>query len=501
MDQSNTPTEESLDPQDWEAMRKLGHRMVDDIVDYMKNLREGPAWRHASDDVKQNFKQPLPLDPHAPDTIYEEFLENVLPYPIGNNHPRFWGWVFGTGTIFGTFADFLASSMNTNSGDLDHHSAIHVEMQVLDWLKEMLGYPASASGLLTGGCSTANLIALAVARNSKAGFDVRREGLARTSRKMLFYASQEIHSSIQKAVELLGLGSAALRNIPVNAAYQIDLHALKTAVDEDIRAGHLPVCVIGAAGTTNTGAIDDLDALADICQEKDLWFHIDAAFGAWCILAPAVSDLVHGMARADSLAFDLHKWMYMPFDIGCVLVRHEELHRKAFSLTPAYLARQTDGRGLTGGDLPWLTDYDFQLSRQFRALKAWMSIKEHGVRKYGRLIQQNIDQARYLAELITAAPELELAAPVPLNIVCFRYTGAGLDDPVLDAINRTIMVELQERGVAVISGTTINERFVLRVGHTNHRSRREDFDVLVAEVISIGNELTQAIHRKQVNTL
>jgi glutamate/tyrosine decarboxylase-like PLP-dependent enzyme len=485
------PPEETLDPEDWEPIRALGHRMLDDMLDYMKTVRERPAWQHAPDQVKAHFNRPLPLDPQPPEEIYEEFLENVLPYPIGNIHPRFWGWVFGTGTVLGALAELLAASMNTNSGDLDHHSAIHVEKQVIDWFKEMLGFPTSASGLLTSGCSAANLIGLAVARNAKAGYDLRWEGIRVAPHKMVLYASQEIHSSIQKAVELLGLGSDALHYVPVNEYFQIDLEGLKAAIAQDRQEGHLPFCVVGAAGTANTGAIDDLDALADICHQENLWLHVDGAFGAWAALTPGARNQVVGMERADSLAFDLHKWMYLPYEIGCVLVRHEEEHRKAFSLTPVYLSREDDGRGLTGGDLPWLTDYGFQLSREFRALKAWMSLKEHGSRKYGRMIQQNIDQARYLAELIDATPELELVAPVTLNVVCFRYIGSGLGDAALDALNKEILVELQEQGIAVPSGTTIAGKYVLRVGHTNHRSRREDFDVLVREVIRIGQELAQ----------
>jgi hypothetical protein len=253
------PPEETLDPQDWESMRALGHRMVDDMLDYMKDVRERPAWQHAPDQVKAHFKKPLPLEPHRPEEVYEEFLENVLPYPIGCIHPRFWGWVFGTGTVLGAFAELLAGSMNTNSGDLDHHSAIHVETQVIEWFKEMLGYPASASGLLTSGCSAANLIGLAVARNAKAGFDVRSEGAQQgSSNRMMLYASAEIHNSVQKAVELLGLGSGALLFVPVNERFQIDLQALRAAIARDRKDGHQPFCVVGAAGTTNTGAIDDL---------------------------------------------------------------------------------------------------------------------------------------------------------------------------------------------------------------------------------------------------
>ena len=480
------PAEETLDPEEWESVRALGRRMIDDMVDYMSTVRERPAWRHASDEVKAHFSAPLPLDPQPPEEIYEEFLEYVLPYPLGNIHPRFWGWVLGTGTVLGALAELLAGAMNTNTGGGDHHSANHVERQVVDWFKEMLGFPASASGLLTSGCSAANLIGLAVARNAKAGYDVRREGIRATPHKMVLYAAQEIHSSVQKAVELLGLGSDALRLVPVNDDFQIDLEAVKAAIARDRKDGHVPFCVVGAAGTTNTGAIDDLNALADICQQEGLWLHVDGAFGAWAALAPDARNLVAGMERADSLAFDLHKWMYMPYEIGCTLVRREEDHRHAFSLTPAYLAHGEGGRGLTGGDLPWFSDYGFQLSRGFRALKAWMSLKEHGARKYGRLIQQNVDQARYLGALIDAAPELELAAPVTLNVVCFRYVEPGLDDAALDELNKQILVELQEQGIAVPSGTTIRGKYVLHVAHTNHRTRREDFDVLVREVIRIG---------------
>lgn len=484
------PPEETLDPEDWESIRALGHRMLDDMVDYMQTVRERPVWQHAPDHVKAHFDRPLPLDPQPPEEVYEEFLENVLPYPVGNIHPRFWGWLFGTGTVLGAFAELLAASMNTNSGDLDHHSAIHVEKQVIEWCKEMLGFPASASGLLTGGCSAANLIGLAVARNAKAGFDVRREGMGRAPRRMTLYASEEIHSSMQKAAEILGLGGDALRRVPVDGDFRIDVGALEAAIARDRESGLLPFCVVGAAGTTNTGATDDLDALADVCAREDLWLHVDGAFGAWAVLVPDVRDQVTGMERADSLAFDFHKWMYMPYEIGCVLVRHEQEHRGTFSLTPVYLAGEKGGRGLTGGgDLPWFTDYGFELSRSFNALKAWMSLKEHGVRKYARLIQQNVEQARYLAGLVEAAPELELAAPVPLNVVCFRYVDADMDGAALDALNKAILVELQEQGIAVPSGTTLRGRYVLRVGHTNHRTRREDFDLLVREAIRLGRGL------------
>jgi aromatic-L-amino-acid decarboxylase len=486
----NVESEETLDPVDWESMRELGHKMLDDMLDYLATVRERPVWQHVPDRVKAHFSRPVPQHPQPPEKIYEEFVEKVLPYPMGNIHPRFWGWILGTGTVMGAFAELLAASMNTNTGGGDNHIANHVEKQVIDWIKEMLGYPLSASGVLTSGCSAANIIGLTVARNAKAGFDLRRKGLQCTPQKMLLYASQEVHSSIQKAVELLGLGSEALRLLPVNDYFQIDLQTLKATITKDREDGYLPFCVVGAAGTTNTGGIDDLDALADLCQQEKLWFHVDGAFGAWAALAPRARNKVVGIERADSLALDLHKWMYMQYEVGCILVRHAQQHHKAFSLTPDYLAHGEGGRGLSGGDLPWFSDYGFQLSREFRALKAWMALKEHGSRKYARIIQQNIDQALYLGELVNASPELELSAPVTLNVVCFRYVTPDMDDYILDELNKQIVIELQEQGVAVLSGTVIKGKYVLRAANSNHRSRREDFEVLVREVIRIGKELT-----------
>lgn len=488
--------EETLDPEEWESMRTLGHRMIDDVLDYMKTVRERPVWQPIPEEIKAHFKKPVPHDPQNPEEVYREFVEKVLPYNMGNINPRFWAWAMGTGNVMGTFAELLAASMNTNSGGNENSdSSFHVEKQVIDWIKDMLGFPASASGLLTSGCSAANLIGLTVARNAKAGCDLRKKGLQAVSRKMMLYASQEIHSSIQRAVEILGLGSNALHLVPVNDYFQIEVTELKNAIQKDRENGCLPFCVVGAAGTINTGGIDDLNALADLCQSENLWLHVDGACGAWAALAPDAKSKVAGMERADSLALDLHKWMYMPFEIGCILVRNEESHRKAFTLTSDYLVHGQDKRGITGGSSPWLSDYGFQLTRGFRALKAWMSIKEHGSRKYGRLIQQNINQAHYLSELIKSQPELQLSAPVTLNVVCFRYVASSMDDAAVDELNKQIVIELQEQGNVVISGTTIKGKYVLRAGIINHRSRLDDFDFLIREVIRVGKDLTSSARK------
>ena len=476
--------EESLDPEDWQAMRKLGRRMIDDMMTYLETIRDRPVWQPMPDDVKQKFNISLPANPQKPEDIYEEFLDHILPHPMGNIHPRFWGWVIGTGTVLGMLAELLAAGMNPCPGGADH-IANYVEAQVLEWCKQMLDYPPEASGLLVSGCSMANFVGLTVARNSMAGFDIRREGLQGAQKTMTFYGSFETHSSNQKAIELLGLGSASLRQIPVNADFQIVLPELEAAILKDRRDGFKPICVIGNAGTVNTGAIDDLNSLADLCRRENLWFHVDGAFGALASLSPDLRPLVSGIERADSLAFDFHKWMYMPYEIGCVLVRHEPSHRRAFSTTPDYLAHAE--RGLAGGSL-WFSEYGVELSRGFKALKVWMSIKEHGIEKYGRLIRQNVDQARYLAHLVDNSPRLERLAPVPLNIVCFRFKDNSHDRD-LNFVNQEILIRLQEKGIAAPSHTTISGQYVLRVAVTNHRSRKEDFDLLVEEVVRLGEEI------------
>jgi glutamate/tyrosine decarboxylase-like PLP-dependent enzyme len=406
---------------------------------------------------------------------------------MGNIHPRFWGWVIGTGTPLGALSEMLAAGMNPNMGGGDHVPN-HVEAQVLDWCKEMLGYPRAASGLLLSGGSMANLVGLTVARNSQAGVDVRRAGVRGATGPLTVYGSSETHSSVQKAVELLGLGSEALRIVPVTAAYEIDTGALERMIREDRADGCRPICVVGNAGTVNTGALDDLEALVALCARERLWLHIDGAFGALATLVPEYRHRLEPMARADSLAFDLHKWMYMPFEAGCTLVRDAETHRRAFSLRPDYLTHAE--RGLAAGDL-WFSDYGVQLSRGFRALKVWMSLKEHGLDKYARLVRQNIEQARYLAELVRGAPDLELVAPVPLNIVCFRYVTPDRSDQALDALNQELLIQLHERGIAVTSNALLRGCFALRVAIVNHRSRLEDFDLLVREVRKIGAELAQ----------
>jgi glutamate/tyrosine decarboxylase-like PLP-dependent enzyme len=391
----------------------------------------------------------------------------------------------GNGTPLGALAEMLAAGMNPNVGG-GEHAANYVEAQVLDWCKELLGFPPDAGGILVSGGSMANLLALAVARSKEADFDVRADGLRAAPKPLTLYGSAEMHSSVQRAVEVLGLGSHSLRVIPVLEDDTIDLTALHARITQDMADGCRPICLVANAGTTNTGAIDPLNGLADVAEEYGMWLHVDGAFGALAAFSPELRPLVHGLERADSIAFDLHKWGYQPFEVGAVLVRDREMHRDTFTLTPEYLRHGL--RGTAGGDL-WWSEYGIQLTRGFRALKVWMMFKVHGAEKLGRLIRQNVEQARYLADLVERSPHLELLAPVALNVVCFRYIEKGLDEAQLNALNEEILIRIQEAGLAVPSGTRVRGRYAIRCAIVNHRSRREDFELLTDAVEGIGQEL------------
>lgn len=478
--------EETLDPRDWEELRSLGHRMLDDMFDYLSTVREKPAWQPLPETVRARFMSPLPAEPQNAAAVYEEFVRDVMPYTNGNRHPRFWGWVQGNGTPVGMLADMLASGMNPHVAGFDQ-APVFVEHQVLGWLTELMGMPANTNGVLVGGGTMANITGLVVARHAKAGFDVRQLGLQENSHPMLtMYGSTETHGWAQKAAELTGLGNQAFHRVAIDKDFRIDLSALRDAVDRDRRAGHRPFCVIGNAGTVNTGAIDDLAALAKFCREEGLWFHVDGAFGALARIVPSLAPLVDGIEQADSLAFDLHKWMYLPFGIACVLVRDSKAHTDTFTLTASYLAQTS--RGVISGGLPF-AERGLELTRSFRALKVWMSLKTHGINAFSRLIEQNVKQARYAADLVEAHPDLELIAPVSLNIVCFRFAPKELPVEYLNRVNEEILLRVQESGLAVPSSTMIGGNFALRIAITNHRSKRPDFELFIKAVSEIGHSV------------
>ena len=480
---------ETLDPENWDEMRELAHRMVDDALDYMQSAGERPVWTPVPAEVTARLKAPAPIDPSSPAEVYSEFKSNILPYNLHTCHPRFWAWYMGSGTVMGALADFLAAALNPNVGGINH-VAPQVEQQVVSWITDMMGFPGTASGLLTSGGSMANFTALTVARNTGAGYDARREGILAAPGPLTVYASTEIHSCHQKAIETLGLGSGGLRKVPVKDDYTIDMDALARQVAADRESGMIPFCVVATAGTINTGAIDDMNAIADFCEREGLWFHVDGAIGAVAVLAENVRGQLSGMERADSIALDLHKWMHIPFEAGCVIVRNAPAHRDSFALVPEYLQRDPDGGGMASGS-HWFSDYGLQLTRQFRALKVWMSIKEHGLERFGRMIARNVEQANYLGKLIDAAPQLELTGPIGLDIVCFRYNPGNLDQQALNQLNKELLVQLQRGGVAAPSYTTLQGNYCLRVAISNHRSRFEDFDLMVEEILRLGRGLLQ----------
>ena len=470
----------TLDPADWESVRSVGHRMVDVLVDGLRDVRDSPAWTPMPPEVKARFRAPAPERGLGLDAVWAELRRSVLPYRLGNVHPRFWARVMGTGTATGVLAALAGAAMNNNLSGLES-SAVYVEAQVVDWLKALVGFPATASGLLTSGCSLANLIGIEVARDSAGA--VKAEGLQSVRERLVGYASEEAHSSIARAFMVLGLGNAALRRIPVDSEMRMDLGALERAIEADLRAGLRPFCVVGCAGTVNTGATDPLEALAEVARERRLHFHVDGAFGAWARLSPRLAGQVRGLERADSVALDLHKWGAVQYGVGCVVVRDAEAHRRAFQASAGYLAPHP--RGVSAAEYA-AHQLGPELSRGFRGLGPWMAFQEHGLERLRAVVEKNVEQAARVAARVRDEPELELSAPVPLNVVTFRYRGRGMSDAQLDELNAEVVMRIQESGVAVPSTTRLKGRTVIRLAIVNHRTRDEDLEQLVAAVLETG---------------
>lgn len=479
-----------LDPANWSTFTSVAHRAVDDMAQHLSSIRDKPVWQPMPESVRQALKQPVPRTGMGDSATYEAFKTDVLPYPGGNLHPRFWGWVMGTGVPSAMVAEFLAAGLNPNCGGLEQAPQL-VEAQVISWMSELLLDDASASGVLVSSASVANLVALTTALHARAGFDVRAEGMQGAPYKLACYGSIETHSWIKRTCSVIGLGEAAFRAIPTDENFRINIPALRNTIRADRAKGIHPFCIIGTAGTVNTGATDDLAALADICAEENVWFHVDGAFGALARLSPALAPQLKGIERADSLAFDLHKWGYLPYGIAAVLIRDPQAHLSPFTTTPSYLQTMSRGPMISGVTFG---DRGLDLSRGFFALKAWFTMKSHGVDAITKNIEGNVAQAQRLSRLVTDAPDLELLAPVPLNLVTFRYapndaSGNAMGEEALDALNMEILLRLHERGIAVPSSTRVHGKLAIRVAITNHRTRFEDIDLLVHSVQQIGREI------------
>ena len=460
-----------LDPADWSGLRALGYRMIDDVFAHLESLRNGPVWQRMPDPLRAALHTPIPRTSQDPAAVYDDFLRTVQPYTSGNLHPGFMGWVHGGGTAVGMLAELLAAGLNSNLGGRDQ-APIEIERQVIRWSAELLGMPPETTGVLVTGTSLANLVAVLTARRATLGPEVRTYGLA--AAPLCAYAAEGVHGCVARAMDMAGLGTDALHLVPVDAGHRLRPDLLRARIAQDRAAGLRPFLVVGNAGTVDVGAIDDLDSLADLARDEALWFHVDGAFGAMAALSPTLRPLLSGIGRADSVAFDFHKWAQVPYDAGCVLVRHPGAQADAFAQDLAYLHRED--RGLAAGH-PWPCDLGPDLSRGFRALKVWMTLRCYGADRLGQVADRCCAVARHLAARIQAEPRLELCAPVTLNVVCFRLRGGT------DRLQADLAADVQESGDAVPSTTRLDGRTVIRACIVNHRTREADADLLVDAVL------------------
>jgi len=479
----------TVDP---EELRRLGYRAVDLMVEHLAGIADGPVFQPMTPDERRALlDQPLPAGSTAPDAILDRIRDQVLAHPMGNGHPRFFGWANCPPAPFAPLAELLAAALNPSCAGGDH-AAIYLERCVVRWLMELLGFPTEGSmGLLVSGGSMASLTCLASARSwvaKRDGWDVRQNGVTAAPAPPMLYLTEEGHSSIRKAAELLGLGAASLRTIPVDANFRMDVDALRHVIEQDRAAGRRPFCVAASAGTVGTGAVDPLDRLADLCEEEGLWLHVDGALGAVGVLDPTAAPAFAGLDRAHSLTVDPHKWLSVPVECGAALVRDGTLLRETFSLVPPYL-RTEEGKGF--GGLPWYAEYGFQQTRGFRALKLWSTLLLAGRDGLARHIVQCNALARRLGTLIEESEDLELLAPIELSVVCFRFAPAALrdDPPRLDALNKTIMEEVQAGGQAFLTQTTLREQFSLRACVVHYATTEADLRVLLDAVRRAGARL------------
>ena len=461
--------------------------MLDDMLDYTEHLRERPVWQPIPASVHARFQEPLPEQGQDLASLHQRFLHEIMPYSIGNSHPGFMGWVQGGGTPVGMVAEMLAAGLNANVGGREQ-IPIAVERQILQWMRELFAFPASANGVFVTGTSIANFIAIVIARTRFLGKAVRSAGLSND--RLTAYASKGAHGCVAKAMDLAGFGTVALRQIPMNEQYQIDLNRLSEQIRADQADGYHPFLIVGSAGTVDVGAIDDLNGLADLAQTHQCWFHIDGAYGALGMLAPQIAPRLAGIQRADSIAFDFHKWGQVPYDAGYILVRDEADQLNSFAAPANYLQRES--RGMAAGS-PWPCDLGPDLSRGFRALKTWFTIAAFGAKKLGEIIYNTCCLAQYLADGIAQEARLELLAPVNLNIVCFRYIGypnlKNMTREQANALNNEIVIRLQESGLVAPSSTILDQQFAIRAALVNHRTTQLDIDNLLRSTLSIGDEL------------
>lgn len=480
----NLPSEITLEmtPQQF---RQLGYQAVDLIAANLERLqaRQEPARRSVPADLRdQLLQQPLPHSGSEPAELLDFVAQHILPYPLGHINPRFFAWVNSPAAPLSIIGELLAAGMNSSAAGGDQAST-YLEHAVLNWLKEIMGFPPNSGALLVSGGSLASLVGLAVMRHVKAQTgSMRGQGMQPEPAPLVVYTSSEGHSCLTKAVELLGIGHNYLRRIPVEADFRMNIDLLAQQIKTDRQAGLYPVCVAASAGTVNTGAIDPLNEIADLCRAEGLWFHVDGAYGGVGILAQPVRHLFAGIERADSLGIDPHKWMYVPVECGCVMVRDAQAMRDTFSVVPPYLR---DDR-----QLPWFSEFGPQQTRGFRALKLWLALKQIGVEGYRHLISRDIELARMLSDKLCARPDFEVVTAGPLAVTCFRYTPAGATD--ITALNRALLSLVQNEGQVYLTSTELNGQFVLRANIVNFRTNEADLDFLIETIAQAGQQVLAA---------
>ncbi|MGD8753800.1 MAG: aspartate aminotransferase family protein [Anaerolineales bacterium] len=489
-----------LSPQEF---RTLGYQVIDMIADYYADVRHVPVFPpKTSAQVAEEFKEGLPGSGQDPAEVLDEWRTKVLPNATHLGSPRYFGFVNGSGTMIATLAEALAAAVNMNSGAWKPApSATEIERRTIAWIAELIGYPTQCGGIFTSGGTVANFTALLTALRNTAPYDTTLEGLQRKGhqgRFTVYMSDHEGHVSITRVADLLNLGREAIRRVPSHDDFRMDVQALEGMLDEDIAAGEVPFCVVGQVGSINVGAIDPLEEIARVCQERGLWFHADGACGAVGAMLPEMRPLYKGLEQADSVTLDPHKWLYIPYECGCVLVKNPEKLRRAFSMTAPYL-RGTLPTEYTGLDY---FEYGPQMSRGFKALKVWMSLKHYGVEGYQRLLRQNVECAKHLDRLVRGSEDFEALHDPTLFIYAFCYAPKDLRSTAgesveregeinayLDRVNQRIADEIQLSGLAFIMSSKVNGRTVLRLSICSHRTTLEDIDIVFAKLKELGEGL------------
>ncbi|WP_420580404.1 pyridoxal phosphate-dependent decarboxylase family protein [Reichenbachiella sp.] len=453
--------------------QKLLRQASDIVLNWQEKLLTDQTYQNPSpQDIRNLFDEPLPKGPTSAAHLLSQVDREVHSHSNLNASPNYYGYITGGGNQTAVLAELLKNALNQNN--LKWHSApanSEIEKIIIKWICQFINYPETAGGILVSGGSVANFLNLAVMRKIKCPIDVANEGMHQAP-KMTVYASEQGHSSIDKGMDMLGMGKKYLRKIGVDDSFKVSIKEMEKQILEDKDAGLLPIGIVGMAGTTNSGAVDDLNALADLAEKHDLWYVVDAAYGGPAAATDIAGQLFSGIERADSILINPHKWFYVPFEVACVIVKDREKLRRTFSLVPDYLTAGSE-------DKEDLMDFNLQLTKDFKALKVWMTFKTYGADKLKEAISNDISNAQYAAKLIEESQDFELLAPVPLSIVCFRYIGNGkYSEKELDELNTKLLDAIEADGRIFFAGTKIKGKVSLRISLTNHRRTNRDIDYL-----------------------